>query len=103
MEGALEGISSVAFSLASFANFEFQPAADFALKLIPQLAQNNYPKPPLLSINIPPVPSSEIAGVLITRQGLRRYIEKFERRLDPRGKSYYWLEGEIIEVIEEGE
>jgi 5'-nucleotidase len=102
MEGVLEGIPSVAFSLASFTALEFQPAADFAVKLLPQLA-NNYPKPPLLSVNIPAVAASEIAGVLVTRQGLRRYIEKFEQRLDPRGKSYYWLEGEIVEDIEQPE
>ena len=101
MEGALEGIPSVAFSLASFSAFEFQAAADFALKLVPQLAETDYPKPPLLSVNIPPVEASEIAGVLVTRQGLRRYIEKFAKRFDPRGKSYYWLEGEIIEDIEQ--
>lgn len=64
---------------------------------------NSYPKPPLLSVNIPAVTASEIAGVLVTRQGLRRYIEKFEQRLDPRGKSYYWLEGEIVEDIEQPE
>ena len=103
MEGALEGIPSVAFSLADFSNFEFQPAADFALKLLPQLTTQNYPKPPLLSVNVPPVETSEIAGVLVTRQGLRRYIEKFAKRFDPRGKSYYWLEGEIIEDIEQPE
>jgi 5'-nucleotidase len=102
MEGALEGIPSVAFSLASFSALEFQPAADFAAKLLSQLT-NNYPKPPLLSVNIPALPASEIAGVLVTRQGLRRYIEKFEQRLDPRGKSYYWLEGEIVEDIEQPE
>jgi 5'-nucleotidase len=102
MEGALEGIPSVAFSLASFSTFEFQPAADFALKLLSQLT-NNFPKPPLLSVNVPAVAASEIAGVLVTRQGLRRYIEKFEQRLDPRGKSYYWLEGEIVEDIEQPE
>ncbi|MEL6930737.1 MAG: 5'/3'-nucleotidase SurE [Cyanobacteria bacterium J06600_6] len=100
MEGVLEGIPSVAFSLASFSNFEFQPAADFALKLLSQLT-DDYPNPPLLSVNIPPVSTAEIVGVSITRQGLRRYIEKFERRLDPRGKSYYWLEGEIVEDIEQ--
>ncbi|MDJ0571640.1 MAG: 5'/3'-nucleotidase SurE [Pleurocapsa sp. MO_192.B19] len=103
MEGVLEGIPSVAFSLASFTDFEFQPAADFALKLLQQLATKHYPKAPLLSVNIPPVKASEIAGVLVTRQGLRRYIEKFEKRFDPRGKSYYWLEGEIIEDIEQPE
>ena len=101
MEGALEGIPSVAFSLASFSALEFQPAADFALKLVQQIVNTDYPKPPLLSVNIPPVESSEIAGVLVTRQGLRRYIEKFAKRFDPRGKSYYWLEGEIIEDIEQ--
>ena len=102
MEGVLEGIPSVAFSLASFSAVEFQPAADFAVKLLSQLS-NNYPKPPLLSVNVPPVSAEEIAGVLVTRQGLRRYIEKFEQRLDPRGKNYYWLEGEIIEDIEQPE
>ncbi|MEL6579977.1 MAG: 5'/3'-nucleotidase SurE [Cyanobacteria bacterium J06621_12] len=101
MEGVLEGIPSVAFSLASFSGLKFQPAADFAVKLLPQLV--NYPKPPLLSVNVPPVATPEIAGVIVTRQGLRRYIEKFEQRLDPRGKSYYWLEGEIVEDIEQPE
>lgn len=103
MEGVLEGIPSVAFSLASFSAEEFQPAADFALKLLEKLSGESYPKAPLLSVNVPPVPTSEIAGVSVTRQGLRRYIEKFAKRLDPRGKSYYWLEGEIIEDIEQPE
>ena len=103
MEGVLEGIPSVAFSLASFSALEFQPAADFALKLIEKLDKSDYPKPPLLSINVPPVASEEIAGAVVTRQGLRRYIEKFAQRFDPRGKSYYWLEGEIIEDIEQPE
>ncbi|MCC0176196.1 5'/3'-nucleotidase SurE [Waterburya agarophytonicola K14] len=103
MEGVLEGIPSVAFSLASFSAFEFQPAADFALKLLEKLSGTDYPKPPLLSVNVPPVATSEIAGVAVTRQGLRRYIEKFAKRFDPRGKSYYWLEGEIIEDIEQPE
>lgn len=101
MEGALEGIPSVALSWAGFKNFNFQPGANFALKLIQNLAKSEFTESPLLSINIPPVRETEIAGVLVTRQGLRRYIEKFERRLDPRGKSYYWLEGEIIEDIEQ--
>lgn len=103
MEGALEGIPSVAFSLASFTAFEFQPAANFALKLITQLSAAELTTSPLLSVNIPPVAATEITGVLVTRQGLRRYIEKFEQRLDPRGKSYYWLAGEIVEDLEQPE
>ncbi|AFZ33995.1 5'-nucleotidase [Stanieria cyanosphaera PCC 7437] len=103
MEGTLEGIPSLAFSLVSFTSHQFQPAANFALKLLQRLAIDRLPQATLLSINIPAVAETELAGVMVTRQGLRRYIEKFEKRLDPRGKNYYWLVGEIIEDIEQPE
>ena len=103
MEGALEGIPSIAMSLASFTGSEFQVAADFALKLVHQLELENSPQSLLLSVNVPAIALSEIAGVMITRQGLRRYIENFEKRYDPHGKSYYWLVGEIIEDIPQPE
>ncbi len=103
MEGALEGITSIAISLASYTGENFQPAADFAVCLISQLSENPLPKPSLLNVNVPPVSTDRIAGVAIARQGLRRYIETFQKRFDPRGKSYYWLAGEVIEDIEQPE
>jgi 5'-nucleotidase len=99
MEAAIEGIPSLAISLASFSSREFQPAADFARCLIAQFQERPLPEATLLNINIPPVAAEAIAGVKLTRQGLRRYVENFEKRLDPRGKSYYWLAGEVIEEI----
>ncbi len=103
MEGLIEGITSMAFSLASFGYHNFQPAADFALSLVGKLSAEPLPVPTLLNVNIPPVPGEKIAGVKLTRQGLRRYIENFEKRLDPRGKSYYWLIGEVVEELEQPE
>ena len=103
MEGSMENITSIAFSLASFTVKKFQPAANFALKLIKHLKENPFSDATLLNINIPPVPETEIKGVKITRQGIRRYIENFQERIDPRGKSYYWLAGELIEEIEQPE
>ncbi len=103
MEGTLEGITSVAFSLSSFTDKIFQPSANFAVKLIKQLEENPFEKETLLNVNIPPVAESEIRGVKITRQGIRRYIENFQQRIDPRGKSYYWLAGELVEEVEEPE
>jgi 5'-nucleotidase len=99
MEGAIQGIPSLAISLASFSSKEFQPAADFASSLILQLKQHFLPEATLLNINVPPVAAAAITGVKLTRQGLRRYIDTFEQRFDPRGKSYYWLAGEVIEEI----
>jgi len=101
MEGLIEGIPSIAVSLASFKACDFQPAADFALTLVRKVTLNPFPVPTLLNVNVPPVSSGEIKGVKITRQGLRRYEETFEKRLDPRGKSYYWLIGEVVEDIEQ--
>ncbi len=100
MEGVLEGIPSVALSLASFTSQDFEAGATFANTLVAQLAQKPLAHSMLLNVNIPPVSLSEIAGVAITTQGVRRYIDVFEKRVDPRGKNYYWLAGELLEEIE---
>jgi len=103
MEGTIEGITSIALSLASFTLKDFQPAADFALRLIEQLQEHPLKDPTLLNVNIPPIPAKDIKGVKITRQGLRRYVEHFQKRSDPRGKTYYWLAGELVEELDQPE
>lgn len=99
MEGVIEGIGGIAFSLCSFTSQDFQPAAEFAQTLVKRLENQPLPRPMLLNVNIPPVPADEIVGVMVTRQGLRRYVDQFEKRVDPRGKSYYWLAGELLEDV----
>ncbi|MEY2976941.1 MAG: 5-nucleotidase SurE [Cyanobacteriota bacterium] len=99
MEGLIEGIPSIALSLASYTPTDFQPAADFACRFIQELWRSPLPEPTLFSINIPPVAADQIAGVKLSRQGLQRYTETFEERYDPRGKRYYWLAGERVKEI----
>jgi 5'-nucleotidase len=103
MEGVIEGITSIALSLTSFTCQDFQPAATFAKNLLASLAKQPLPSPMLLNVNVPPVRSEEIAGVAITRQGIRRYFDTFEKRVDPRGKTYYWLAGEALQDLEQPE
>ncbi len=97
MEGLIDGIPSIALSLNSFNALNFQPAADCAVKLIEYLLQYPLGKSTLLNVNIPV--AEVLKGFKITRQGLRRYIENFQERKDPRGKTYYWLAGEVVEEI----
>lgn len=97
MEGILEDIPSIAISLTSFAYKEFEPAAAFAVKLVAKLEQQPLALPVLLNVNVPPVPAADIKGAAIARQGMRRYFDQFEQRTDPRGRTYYWLAGEVIE------
>lgn len=101
MEGIIEGIPSIALSLTSFSCQDFEPAANFAQSLLAQLAQQALKSVMLLNVNVPAVKVEEIAGVAITRQGVRRYEEVFQQRIDPRGKTYYWLAGQVTEDISE--
>ncbi|MGF1515323.1 MAG: 5'/3'-nucleotidase SurE [Elainellaceae cyanobacterium] len=101
MEGVIEGIPSIALSLASFSAQEFQPAANIARSLIEALDYAALPKTTLLNVNIPAVEESATKGIMLTRQGIRRYVDLFEKRVDPRGKTYYWLAGEVLEEIDD--
>jgi 5'-nucleotidase len=100
MEGLIEGFPSVALSLTSFSSRDFQPAADFACALVQQLAKHPLTLT-LLNVNVPPVERDQIRGAIVTRQGVRRYVDVFEKRVDPRGKTYYWLAGELLEDVED--
>ncbi len=99
MEGVIEGIPGIAFSLCNHKGQTFQPAATFARSLVAQLEQHPLPELLLLNVNVPSVDASDIPGVAITRQGVRRYIDVFDQRQDPRGKTYYWLSGELLQDV----
>jgi 5'-nucleotidase len=100
MEGTIEGIPSAAFSLANFTIRDFQPAANFACQLLEYLQHHSFSPSVLLNVNIPANPGQTIQGVKITRQGIRRYFDIFEKRVDPRGKTYFWLAGEVLEEVD---
>jgi 5'-nucleotidase len=103
MEGVMEGIPAIAVSLTSFTPNSFAPAADFICDLLGAGNGHRFSAgaPLLLNVNVPAVAAAEIKGAKITRQGIRRYFDQFEKRVDPRGKTYYWLAGEAIETIED--
>ena len=100
MEGAIFNIPSIAISLADRKPQDFSCAVTFVSKLLSIIGKVKFPDRTLLNVNIPALPLSEIAGVEITKLGIRPYNDYFEKRVDPRGKTYYWLAGE---AIEEGE
>lgn len=101
MEGVIEGIPAIAFSLCSFASRDFSAAAAFARLLVAQLEAHPLPELLLLNVNVPAVGREAIAGVKVTRQGIRRYVDLFDKRVDPRGRTYYWLAGEVLEDVEQ--
>lgn len=98
-EGALLGIPSFAISLATFKNPDFKAAAGFARKLARMIVKNKgLPHGTILNVNVPPVDSRRIRGVRVVSQGAREILERFDKREDPRKRTYYWLTGEVVKA-----
>ncbi|MBU0519438.1 5'/3'-nucleotidase SurE [bacterium] len=93
-EGRINGIPSFAISLTSYRSTNFGPAARFAARLTLKLKDLDLPKGVFLTVNVPDLPEEEIKGVKFTRQGLAVYEEVYHRRTDPKGRTYFWLDGE---------
>lgn len=100
MEGAYLGIPSVAVSLQWGEKRHYDSAAEVLARLLTVFPKAHLAAKSLLNVNVPNVPFDEIKGVLITEVGIREYNDYFEKRVDPRGRAYYWLAGS---AIEEGE
>jgi 5'-nucleotidase len=99
-EGTINGIPSVAISLDSFTARKFEASAVFARRVVELVIERGLPEDTLLNVNIPNLPLDEIKGVRVARQGRARFQETFMKRSDPRGKTYYWMDGAKVALIE---
>ncbi len=72
VEGAIEGVPSVGFSLADL-----------------------LPADTCLNVNIPKIPANEIKGIKICRAARAFWEDSFDKRLDQYGNPYYWLTGQF--------
>lgn len=96
LEGAIEGIPSVGFSLD-----DFSPEADFTTsqivvkKVIDEVLRCGLPRYSTLNVNIPNVTADKLKGIKICRQAIGRWVEEFDERVDPFKRTYYWLTGKF--------
>jgi 5'-nucleotidase len=90
MEGAMQGIFSVAVSLGWGDDWDFESAAQWAGKAVGLSMQCKLPFGTLMNINIP---QGMPLGIRVARLGILDYGENYVEREDPRGRKYYWLAG----------
>jgi len=93
MEGTLFGIPSVAVSLAPGDGFDFGRAAAFSTRLVRHVLDSGLPPDTLLNVNVPAV--RRIKGYRITTQGKRFFSDNVIEKVDPRGRKYYWIGGDM--------
>jgi len=92
MEATLMGIPAFAISLASLDDgADYSRAARFAAKLATILRDKGLPKDTFLNVNVPLSPDVLSVAPLVTAQGKRRYEGTIVDKVDPRGRSYYWI------------
>jgi 5'-nucleotidase len=97
-EGAMLGVKSIAVSLTSKSSTNFEVAAEFIPYFIEEIKKYDIKENALFNINVPPISKNEISGWKFTQQGTSKYLDTFEKRIDPRGNVYYWLTGEDQEI-----
>jgi 5'-nucleotidase len=99
MESIIWGVPGVAFSLDGAASppdqHNYDTAARVARMIVRSVLQHGLPHGVFLNANIPNLPAEQIKGIQLTRQGLRVYRDRLDRRQDPRGVDYFWIGGEI--------
>jgi 5'-nucleotidase len=101
-EGALNGIASMAVSIRRGEAMDFRGFSRFVASLTSKLCHQGLPHGTFLNINAPAIPMASVRGVRITRQASDNLSTRFERRTDPRDRSYYWY-GRMDPMDHEGE
>ena len=97
IEGAMEGIPSIGFSLADYnADADFEATQFFSEKIISEAFKNEFPKHVCLNVNVPNLKKEAIKGIKITQQAHAFWVDSFLKREDQFGKNYYWLTGEFV-------
>jgi len=103
IEGAMEGIPSIGFSLLDYSlDADFLSAKSYIQSIVRNVLNHGLPKGNCLNVNIPAVKTDKIKGVKVCRQADANWVEEFDHRKDPRGKDYYWLTGKF-ELFEDSD
>jgi 5'-nucleotidase len=101
VEGAIEGIPSIGFSLDDYTwQANFSHVEKYIKEIALQVLANGMPTDTLLNVNFPA--GAHIKGIKICRQANAKWAEDFDERIDPYKRPYYWISG-VFEVNDKGE
>lgn len=97
VEGCLEGIPSIGFSLCDYSwEANFEPALPYIKQIAEKVLKQGLPNGVCLNVNIPKYKGQSYKGIKNCRQCKGNWEEEFDNRTDPRGRSYYWLTGKFV-------
>ena len=93
-EGAVFGLPSIAVSLEYDEHAQFDRAGEMAVGLIEQiLTRKDVGNHTLYNLNIPTAALQRPAEVRVVPMATVGWPAEFDRRVDPKGRRYYWAMG----------
>ncbi len=103
IEAGIEGIPAIGFSLCDYSwNADFSQLGKIVKRIVSEALENGIPNGTVLNVNIPKTDDKTPKGIRVCRQARANWKEKFDKRISPTGKEYYWLTGEF-ELLDKGE
>ena len=93
IEAAFLGLPSIAVSLylRNEIPLDYPRTARFSINVIRQILDAGLKGGQVVSVNVPPLRKDESpTGVKVVRQCTNAWIDTYEERKDPRGRSYFW-------------
>ncbi|PIE60892.1 MAG: 5'/3'-nucleotidase SurE [Desulfobacterales bacterium] len=91
-EGTLNGITAIAVSIQYGDVMDFDGTAAYVASMVETAFNMSLPPGVFLNINIPCIPIKNTLGVKVTRQADNNLAVKFDRRTNPRGRTYFWYD-----------
>lgn len=94
-EGVLMGVPAMAVSMDDFDYRDLTEQSDFTVSLLRKVPWDELPEKTLLNLNFPHCEFKRSKGLKLCPHTRAAYNDWYEERADPRGRPYYWLDGEI--------
>ena len=97
IEASIEGVPAIGFSLLDYSwKANFEEVKSIVKKITLKALSEGIPKGTALNVNFPNLAEEKIKGIKVCKQANAYWIEKFDKRINPQGREYYWLTGEFI-------
>lgn len=96
IEATVLGVNAIGFSLLNHSpEADFGPSKPIVRHIISHVLAQGIPHGVALNVNIPRLASDEIKGIRVCQQAPARWLDSFEKRVDPIGRPYWWLTGKF--------
>lgn len=91
-EGTFLGVPSIGFSYGDYsASPDFSPCLPIVKRFIELALDGLLPTEVCYNINIPKC--DEVKGIKAAKAAMGRWVEEYDSRIDPHGRTYHWLTG----------